>query len=90
MWISSTSPAHQLLRQRFHLTDRELDVALLVAEGLRNREVAEALAISPHTVRRHGERVFMKLGVHTRAALGARLRAELDAMASAIATESAA
>jgi hypothetical protein len=32
----------------------------------------------------------MKLGVHTRAALGARLRAELDAMASAIATESAA
>jgi DNA-binding CsgD family transcriptional regulator len=90
MWTSSISPFHHLLRDRFHLTNRELDVALLVADGLRNREVAESLGVSPHTVRRHSERVFLKVGVHTRAALGARLRSELDVLASAIVAESAA
>ncbi len=56
-------------RQRARLTQRELEVAALVAEGARSKGVAEALDISVHTVRRHTEVVFRKFGVHSRAEL---------------------
>lgn len=59
----------QMLRDRFGLTQREAEVALLLAEGLSNPEVACRLALSVHTVRRHGERVFRKVGVRSRLAL---------------------
>ncbi|PJI95083.1 regulatory LuxR family protein [Luteimicrobium subarcticum] len=48
------------------LTDRELDVALLVVEGASNREVAETLFVSVRTVEVHLGRVFRKLGVRSR------------------------
>jgi DNA-binding NarL/FixJ family response regulator len=51
------------------LTRREREVAGLVSEGLRNREVAERLFISEVTVRHHLTRVFEKLGVANRVAL---------------------
>lgn len=50
------------------LTGRELEVLALVAEGRTNGEIAAALVISPHTVRRHLQNVFRKLGVSSRAA----------------------
>src|SRR5919202_5954529 len=50
------------------LTERELEVLQLVAEGLTNREIARWLFISPATVRTHLEHVFRKLGVRSRAA----------------------
>jgi DNA-binding CsgD family transcriptional regulator len=59
------------------LTDSELGVARLVAEGLTNREVAERLFVSPHTVNSHLRRVFAKLGVNSRVAL-TRLAGNLD------------
>ena len=40
----------------------------LVASGMGNREVAGALHLSEHTVARHIQNVFAKLGVSTRAA----------------------
>lgn len=51
------------------LTDRELDVALLVVEGASNREVAEKLFLSVRTVEVHLGRIFRKLGVRTRVEL---------------------
>ncbi len=45
-----------------------MEVLRHVAAGKTNREVAEALTISPHTVRRHLENIFSKLGVGSRAA----------------------
>jgi DNA-binding CsgD family transcriptional regulator len=48
------------------MTDSELAVARLVAQGLTNREVAERLFVSPHTVNGHLRHVFMKLGVNSR------------------------
>jgi ATP/maltotriose-dependent transcriptional regulator MalT len=48
------------------LTARELDVLGLVADGLPNREIAAALAISEHTVKFHLASIFGKLGVSTR------------------------
>ena len=48
------------------LTTREHDVLVLVADGLSNREIAHALAISEHTVKFHLASIFGKLGVSTR------------------------
>ena len=43
------------------MTDSELAVARLVAQGLTNREVAEQLFVSPHTVSSHLRSIFAKL-----------------------------
>jgi DNA-binding CsgD family transcriptional regulator len=51
-----------------HLTPRECQILDLVAGGSTNREIAQALDISPTTVRTHLEHVFAKLGVSTRTA----------------------
>ncbi len=50
------------------LSGRELEVLRLVAAGQTNREVGDALSLSPHTVGRHLENIFRKLGVSGRAA----------------------
>lgn len=49
------------------LSARELDVLRLVADGRNSREIATTLHISQHTVRRHLENTFAKLGVNSRA-----------------------
>jgi DNA-binding CsgD family transcriptional regulator len=51
------------------LTTSELTVARLVAEALTNREVAERLFVSPHTVNSHLRHVFLKLGITSRVEL---------------------
>jgi DNA-binding CsgD family transcriptional regulator len=53
--------------ERFHLTGQEIRVAREIAGGLRNDAVAAELGISPHTARRHTERVLAKLGIASRA-----------------------
>lgn len=53
------------------LTPREMEVATLVAEGLRNRQIAAQLVISPRTVDGHVERILNKLDIRSRAQLGA-------------------
>jgi DNA-binding CsgD family transcriptional regulator len=51
------------------MTDSELAVARLVSQGLTNREVAERLFVSQHTVNGHLRRVFAKLDVNSRVEL---------------------
>jgi DNA-binding CsgD family transcriptional regulator len=43
----------------------------LVARGKTNQEIAALLVVSTHTVRKHLENVYAKLGVHTRTAAAA-------------------
>jgi DNA-binding CsgD family transcriptional regulator len=50
------------------LSRRELEVLRLVASGKSNREIASALVISEHTVARHVQNIFAKLGLSSRAA----------------------
>jgi ATP/maltotriose-dependent transcriptional regulator MalT len=56
-------PSEPLLES---LTAREHDVLALVADGLSNRDIAAALAISDHTVKFHLASIFGKLGASTR------------------------
>jgi two-component system nitrate/nitrite response regulator NarL len=51
------------------LTAREDDVVRLVADGMRNREIAEQLGVTEHSVRNYLYRIFEKLGVSTRVEL---------------------
>jgi two-component system response regulator NreC len=51
------------------LTPREREVLTLIAEGLTNREIAEALVISVKTVDRHRENIMHKLNLHSRVEL---------------------
>ena len=53
------------------LTARELEVLHLVAAGRSNREIADKLVISEHTVARHLQNIFAKLGVSSRTAASA-------------------
>jgi DNA-binding NarL/FixJ family response regulator len=55
------------------LTEREQEVAQLVAEGATNREIAQQLFLSPKTIERHVSNVFKKVGVRNRAELASRL-----------------
>ncbi|MFG3494199.1 AAA family ATPase [Streptomyces sp. NPDC047928] len=66
------------LPARSTLTRSELRVAQLVTEGLTNREVANQLYLSPHTVDSHLRHVFAKLGVHSRVELTRRFAAYLE------------
>jgi DNA-binding NarL/FixJ family response regulator len=55
----------------YGLTERELEVLRLAAAGKSNREIASVLVISEHTVARHMQNIFDKLGVSSRTAAGA-------------------
>ena len=61
------------------LTQREAEVASLVAEGLRNREISQRLNLSVHTIKNYLYRVYEKLGLSSRVELTAHVlaRAEL-------------
>jgi DNA-binding NarL/FixJ family response regulator len=53
------------------VTPRERDVLRLLVEGLTNRQIAERLVVSEHTVHRHVANLLRKLGVRSRAAAAA-------------------
>ncbi|HEY2402817.1 MAG TPA: helix-turn-helix transcriptional regulator [Steroidobacteraceae bacterium] len=56
------------------LTDSELTVIHLIAEGATNRSVAHQLHLSPHTVKTHVHNAFAKLGITSRAQLTQLMR----------------
>ncbi len=66
-------PEPRELMHRFSLTRREAEVAHFLAYGRSDREIAQELGLSAHTVRHHAEAVFSKLGVTSRKALALHL-----------------
>jgi len=57
------------------LSERELEVLALFAEGLTNRETASRLFLAPNTVKAHSSNIYGKLGVHSRTQAIAKARA---------------
>ncbi len=55
------------------LTEKQKQVALLVAQGLPNKEIARRLGVSTATIASHLVRIFRKLAVDSRAALASKL-----------------
>ena len=49
-----------------HLTPREQEVAVLVAQGLSNRQIASRLMLSEHTIATHIRNILKKLGLNSR------------------------
>ena len=60
------------------LSDREVEVLSLAADGLTNRQIAERLYLSPHTVARHLANARAKLGASNRAEAAVRLEKSRD------------
>jgi DNA-binding response OmpR family regulator len=60
-----------ILREKFLLTGREAEVLVWIAAGKSNRDISQILSISPRTVNKHLEQVFVKLGVENRATAAA-------------------
>lgn len=60
------SPSRESQAQDFGLTPRQLDVLRMLATGESNKEIAQALGISPATVKNHLDAIFDKMGVTNR------------------------
>jgi DNA-binding NarL/FixJ family response regulator len=72
--------------RRGPLSERQLEVAHLVAEGLSNRQIAERLVVTERTVETHLERIFARLEIQSRARL-ARWIAEREVLEYAVRAE---
>lgn len=65
--VSKATSHHAMIPEHLSsLSKREQEVVHLVVEGHRNREIAERMDLSPHTVKNHIFRIFEKLGVSSR------------------------
>ena len=59
-------PSPELLRDRFGLTGREIQVARLLDQRLTNEEIAATLGISAHTACHPTESILLEVGVNSR------------------------
>ncbi len=52
--------------EKLGISKRELEVLELIAQGMSNREIADKLFVSPHTVKTHSSNLFVKLNARRR------------------------
>ncbi|HEX6896845.1 MAG TPA: response regulator transcription factor [Bryobacteraceae bacterium] len=76
IWMDEPQPSLDLLRNRnaSRLTPREKQIVALICRGLRNKQIAESLHITPGTVKVHLMHIFEKTGLKDRVALAVRGR----------------
>ncbi|MFD1702896.1 response regulator [Methylopila henanensis] len=67
----SGSDQAAIFREKLGVTAREAEVLLWIARGKSNRDIGDILGMSPRTVNKHLEQIFVKLGVENRAAAAA-------------------
>jgi DNA-binding NarL/FixJ family response regulator len=77
---SPATPALDKVLNPLPLTGREREVAVMVAQGLTNKAIAERLSVSVRTVEGHVYKACMKLGVPDRAALATTVQASPQMM----------
>jgi DNA-binding CsgD family transcriptional regulator len=69
--VSTDAAQEDKLRARFGLTARECEVLVWITRGKSNRDIGDILDLSPRTVNKHLERIYVKLGVENRASAAA-------------------
>lgn len=72
-----TSDREIKLRRAFGLSDREVEIAVMIYEGFNNRQIASALNLSDGTARNYISAIYMKLGCDSRADAIAKMKATL-------------
>ena len=78
--LAARDTRHARRRALDGLSDRELAVMKLIAQGLANKQIADTVHLSVRTVEVHRARVFDKLGVKSAVELANRLHADDEAM----------
>ena len=79
-WLVRLHPADDpytlmnLNLQKAGLTPREVEVAILIGDGLEDSDIAQRLFIAPNTLKNHLKSIYKKLDVHSRTQLAAPLR----------------
>lgn len=69
-----TSDRELRLRRAFGLSDREVEIAVMIFEGFNNRQIASALNLSDGTARNYISAIYLKLGCDGRADAIARMK----------------
>lgn len=67
--LKSKGHSHSQIQEPEELSDRERDVLIQVVRGLSNKEIADVLCISQHTVVSHRKHITRKLNIHSTAGL---------------------
>ncbi len=62
------------LKKNYNLSDREVEIAMMMADGFTNRQIASALKLTDGTARNYISAIYLKLGVEGRAAAAAKIR----------------
>jgi DNA-binding NarL/FixJ family response regulator len=70
LWVEQTLCEELLTARRVRLTRRERQLVSLLAQGLKNKEIAYAMTLSEGTVKVYLTRLFRKVGVNDRFGLG--------------------
>jgi DNA-binding NarL/FixJ family response regulator len=73
-----TRPRRPAISGRDSLTASEARVAAMAAGGMSNKDIAQALFVTPKTVETHLSRTYMKLGIGSRRELSGALQADAD------------
>lgn len=74
-WLVRLKPVDEpyarmnLLAQKRGVTGRELEICVLMKDGMSNKEIAERMFVSPNTVKSHLKSIYAKFGVNNRARL---------------------
>lgn len=67
--VQQQKKPHQILQDTEELSSRERDVVVQIVKGLSNKEIADVLCISVHTVITHRKNITRKLNIHSTAGL---------------------
>jgi DNA-binding NarL/FixJ family response regulator len=62
------------LKKTYGLSDREIEIALMLCDGFTNRQIASAMKLSDGTARNYISSIYSKLGVENRTAAVAKMR----------------
>ena len=65
------------LKKAFNLSDREVEIAMMIADGFTNRQIASALKLTDGTARNYISAIYLKLGVDGRIAAAEKIKSKV-------------